>query len=110
MEEGEGGWGSGLFNCKEKKKNIHEFYCIDGLTVSFLFSIYKTLASFIRRLKNKAMYSEGTMSVDQFSTDRCQMVLSISNQNICRALVYQVVKNKALYFREYPYFTWYDVS
>jgi hypothetical protein len=22
-EEGEGGWGSGLFSCKEKKKNIH---------------------------------------------------------------------------------------
>ena len=49
-------------------------------------------------------------SVDQFSTDRCQLVLGIRNQNICCALVYQVVKNKALYFREYPYFTWYDVS
>ena len=23
VEEGEGGWGSGLFSCKEKTKNIH---------------------------------------------------------------------------------------
>ena len=40
--------------------------------------------------------------VDQFSTDRCQLVLGISNQNICRALVYQVVKNKALYSESIP--------
>ena len=58
----------------------------------------------------RVSFSLGTAFDDQLSMKWCQLVSVISNQNICRALVNQVVKNKALYFREYPYFTWYDFS
>ena len=61
-------------------------------------------------MQRVSLCSLGTAFDDQLSIKWCQLESVISNQNICRALVNQVVKNKDLYFREYSYFTWYDFS